>query len=113
MKTITSIKAQEICGYWHDGGNSALYQFASSGIFVAANSLKYIHEIYSCTQTEYALYPYELKSYQKNQLKKLLSFFLKQCKQCHINIEMVKHPLYGYEYPVTSNSNIKPIYLFI
>lgn len=49
MKTIISKnKAQEICSIWHGGMFTALYQFASSKVYVHENYNRYIDEIKDC-----------------------------------------------------------------
>lgn len=45
---ISTNKAQMIASYWHDGLHSALYQFASSKVFLNENYERYIAEIERC-----------------------------------------------------------------
>lgn len=45
---ISTNKAQMIASYWHDGLHSALYQFASSKVFLNENYGRYIAEIERC-----------------------------------------------------------------
>jgi hypothetical protein len=65
MKTISKEQARRIAADWHDGQNSPLYQFASSGVFIASESARYLqaaqrcidkdgHSVYAkeCTKTE-------------------------------------------------------------
>jgi hypothetical protein len=48
MNIISTNKAQMIASYWHDGLHSALYQFASSKVFLNENYGRYIAEIERC-----------------------------------------------------------------
>lgn len=48
MNIISTNKAQMIASYWHDGLHSALYQFASSKVFLNENYERYIAEIERC-----------------------------------------------------------------
>jgi hypothetical protein len=45
---ISTNKAQMIASYWHEGLHSALYQFASSKVFLNENYGRYIAEIERC-----------------------------------------------------------------
>ena len=42
---ISKLKAKEIASDWHGGQWSALYQFASSGIYLPETHKKYLNEI--------------------------------------------------------------------
>jgi len=48
MKNAT---AQRICAEWYNGQWSALYSFASTGIFDPARRAEYLEEITTCNPT--------------------------------------------------------------
>lgn len=113
MKTITVAesktkdKAQIICSLWHGGQWSALYQFASSGLFHYPNVLRYLQEIETCLHPEYALHPQILSKKDSTQLTWLKSFFIQLATANGYNIEFKEHSTYGYYIPYLTNTQGK------
>jgi hypothetical protein len=106
MKTITTNRAKEICDMWHGGQWSALYQFASSGVYTAENHLRYLQEIESDLHPEYNLYPGSLSKRNERELNSLKKFFINTGVKNGIYTEYAVHPVYGYNIPfVTESSN--------
>jgi hypothetical protein len=101
---IRTKTAQNIAASWHGGQWSALYQFASSGVFVIENHLRYLQEVESCLHPEYALYPGELTKGQERELTNLKWFFVNTGFGMGINTEYHKHNVYGYEIPYISEN---------
>lgn len=100
---IKNKTAQSICASWHGGQWSALYQFASSGIYTVENHLRYLQEIETCLHPEYNLYPGELTKTQERELTKLKSYFLMKGRENSIDTEYRKHEIYGYLIPYISD----------
>lgn len=107
---ITLKTAQKIASNWHGGQYSALYQFASSGYFVAENSILYLWEIMQDLQNEYfAPCPRTLTNTEVKELNNLKNYFEAEIKRAtFLEIEYKKHPVYGYQYPdaITGNTGI-------
>lgn len=96
--------AQQICSNWHGGQWSAYYQYASSGIYLPANHLRYLQETEDNLHPEYALHPSELTKKDERELTNLKSFFILQGEKSGIKTDFKKHPSYGYLIPyITEN----------
>lgn len=96
MRKQTAIK---ICSEWHHGQWSALYQFASSGIYTIENHLRYLQEIETCLHPEYNLYPGFLNKKDSGNLERLKQFFILQGQTDGIYTQYKEHPVYGYLIP--------------
>lgn len=103
-KTIISKdKAQQLCNEWHGGQWSALYQFGSSKVWDIANTLRYVWEIQQDLQQEFfAAYPQILSKKTVRELTQLRDFFMFKAVENNVPVVLVKHDLYGYEYPLLS-----------
>jgi len=110
MKTITSKRCREICQNWHGGQWSALYQFASSGVYLVANHLKYLRELQECREPEYYLHPGTISKKNDAELKSAIRYFENIGT---IKTEWVKHEIYGYLMPVCENSEVEPVLYFV
>lgn len=95
MRTITKKRAKEICSLWHDGQYSALYQFASSGIYARENALHYLREIQDSLHPEYLLFQRILTMKEYRELISLQNYFHK----IGLRVKYGKHPVYGYNIP--------------
>jgi len=96
MKTET---AKNLCSLWHSGQWSALYQFASSGIYTMQNHLKYLQEVETCLHPEYNLHPGTLSKKDLGNLERLKQFFILQGQEIGIYTQYKQHPDYGYLIP--------------
>ena len=97
MRTSTAIK---LSAQWHNGQWSSLYQFASSGVYLMANCLRYLQEVESCLHPEYNLYPGFLNKKDEKDLNNLKQYFIREAKRiCDIDIQYSQHPVYGYLIP--------------
>lgn len=112
MKTILSKdRAKEICSNWHGGQWSSLYQFASSGVYLVENHLKYLKETQECREPEYYLHPGTISKKDDKELKKLIAFFEYKGQENGITTEWHKHSDYGYMIPYITQENEKVIKL--
>lgn len=103
---IRTITAKNICASWHSGQWSALYQFASSGIYTMENHLRYLQEVESCLHPEYNLYPGELNKGEERELNNLKSYFIRMGEINGLKTEFHAHTLYGYLIPyLTEDTN--------
>jgi hypothetical protein len=91
--------AVKICSHWHGGQWSALYQFASSGIYTIENHLRYLQEIEQALHPEYNLYPGELSKKDEGNLTGLKWFFIRMGERNNIGTEYHQHEVYGYQIP--------------
>lgn len=117
MRKETALK---MCQEWHGGQWSALYQFASSGIFSHENALRYVSEVQKeIERPEYALRTFSRAKSTTDKLTKLRDFFLKLAAENNVPIVLEKHPTYGYLVPLvsidhklseTELNKIKPLY---
>lgn len=96
MRLNTAVK---ISSNWHGGQWSALYQFASSGVYVVENHLRYLQEIESDLHPEYNLHPGKLSKKDEGNLTGLKWFFIRMGEKNGIKTGYNKHKLYGYEIP--------------
>ena len=94
MKRIDQIR--KVCASWHGGQWSALYQFASSGIFIHDNILRYLRELQECREPEYYLYPCTISKHDDLKLSACQRWFEKQYGS---KIVWEHHPIYGYMVP--------------
>jgi len=115
MKTISINRCKEICAIWYDGLNSALYQFASSGVYMAENHLRYLKELQECREPEYYLYPGTISKRNDNELKSCIRFFEAKGIENNINTIWNNHPVYGYKIPYIKevNSVVLPLTILI
>jgi hypothetical protein len=95
LKTAVNISAA-----WHGGQWSALYQFASSSVYLPANHLRYLQEIEGDLHPEYNLYPGFLSKKDESDLTGLKCFFIRMGENIGIKSEYVQHYIYGYNIPV-------------
>ena len=102
--------AIKISSNWHGGQWSALYQFASSGIYVIENHLRYLQEIEDCLHPEYALYPGTLSKKDEGNLIGLKWFFIRMGERNGIKTEYHQHLIYGYLIPFISEDTELSIY---
>jgi hypothetical protein len=100
--------AKKICSSWHGGQWSALYQFASSGVFVPDNALRYVWEIMQDLQNQhFAPYPHDLKKGETKELTQLKEYFEGLIlANIGLKVEYIKHSQYGYLYPSLPNYSI-------
>lgn len=91
--------AKKISSNWYGGQWSALYQFASSGIYTIENHLRYLQEVETDLHPEYKLYPGELNKKDETDLNNLKAFFIKSGEDNGIKTEFVQHTIYGYYIP--------------
>ena len=114
---ISKNKAKEICSLWHGGQWSNLYQFASSGVFIGPNCLKYLKEIQECLEPEFYLHPATLSKKNERELNSLKNFFEFKCREMGIVITWQKHSIYGYLIPYAPvnlhNLELEPLHLAI
>ena len=111
MRYITEQRAKEICDAWHGGQWSAIYQYASSGIFVRDNALRYVMEVLKDMYPEYwCAWETDVPTKDMRELRSLVRYFIKVARENDIPITLEKHPVYGYEFPVTT-ANIEPLKL--
>ena len=73
-KHISTAKARKIASDWHGGQWSALYQFASSGVFVPENYSRYSNEINAEIERE-TEYHSRITKKQSNELWQLRKYF--------------------------------------
>lgn len=105
---IRTQTAQKICNSWHGGQWSALYQFASSSIFVPDNSIRYLWEIMQSLQCEwFSAHPVSLNKTENRELTQLKEYFEGQIL-ANIGkvVEYKKHPVYGYLFPALEGFSI-------
>ncbi len=101
MRKITKDRAQKLCAEWHGGQWSALYSYASTGIYFREYALKYLQEIQQeIERPEYAPVPFGRPQYQQRELLKLKTYFENQ----GVQIEWGEHPVYGYQIPYVHES---------
>ena len=98
---ITTAKARDLAGCWHAGEHSALYHFATQGLFQPQKSIRYLWEILQHLQNEYFLKcPRSLTTLQVSQLHSLQLYFENEIRSCtSIQVTYKEHPVYGYLYP--------------
>lgn len=101
--------AQRIAGTCHGGQWSALYQFASNGIYLKENHLRYLQEVETALHPEYDLYPGELSKKQEKQLNGLKYYFLLQGNRNGLKTVWGIHPKYGYNIPFADENTPKDI----
>jgi hypothetical protein len=113
-RTITIARAREIATDWHGGQWSALYQFASSGVYVVANHLLYLRESQENREPEYYLVPGTISQKNDKELQSLINFFNKLglAQSEPLMVDWVKHSIYGYLMPVCDDKRLnQPKYL--
>jgi hypothetical protein len=83
--TMISLLARGIASNWHGGQWSALYQFASSGIYLVENHLLYLEEIIQeIHRPETALHPFHRSKKDTAELVSLKKFFIKEGKMNNV-----------------------------
>jgi len=108
--------AQKLCASWHGGQWSALYQFASSGIYVPENHLLYLKELeFNYHSEAFAINSeeFELTKTEEQELEKLINFFIKKGEEIGIETTWQKHHLYDYKMPRAQSNKyqfIQPMY---
>lgn len=102
--------AKTIAGAWHSSQSSALYQFASSGIYMIENHLRYLQEIEYALHPEYNLYPRELTKIQREQLEKLKDYLIQEGTKNGLNTTWGIHPKYGYNIPYIDENTPREIF---
>lgn len=102
---ISNIRARAIASQWHDSGNSALYQFASSGVFVFENALRYLKEVQGSIESEFWPFPKTLSRKDASELGSLKRWFTFKCTENGLSVTWVKHPQYGYLVPFIDGEN--------
>ena len=118
MKRVKQV--QNVCAAWHGGQWSALYQFASSGIYLPENHLRYLKELQECREPEYYLHPGTISKKDDKTLQAAQNFFLKEGRKIGgIVTDWKSHPVYGYQIPYVFDAlpeiyiNITPLNLAI
>lgn len=113
MRTITLKRAQEIASLWHGSQWSALYQFASSGVYMSENHLRYLKELQEDREPEYNLRPGTISKKDDAELKMLQRYFIAKGEEKGIFTEWHKHTLYGYLIPSVTGKckNVLPLYI--
>ena len=106
MRQSSAIK---ICAAWHSGQWSALYQFASSGIYTIENHLRYLQEIESDLHPEYNLHPGTLSKKDEGNLIGLKWFFIRMGERNGIKTEYHQHSIYGYQIPFLSGDTAQTV----
>jgi hypothetical protein len=102
---MRNYSAIQISANWHSGQWSALYQFASSGVYMVENHLRYLQEVETCLHPEYDLHPSILNKTQKGNLVGLKWYFIRMGEKNGIKTMFKKHSIYGYLIPfVTDNT---------
>jgi hypothetical protein len=116
MKTRKE-QVQKVCADWHGGQWSALYQFASSGIYLPTKHLYYLKELQECREPEYYLHPTVLAKRENDRLQAAQNYFVSEGKKHSIVTDWKRHKVYGYEIPFvfdadpTVFANIEPLYI--
>lgn len=107
MKTIKLERAKELASFWHQGQWSALYQFASSGVYLEENALHYLKEIENNLHPDYDLFPRPLTQLETKELTALKNWFLRN----GVKVEYRKDETYGYltPYLLEPNDGVKPL----
>lgn len=103
-RTITAERARAIASQWHGGQWSALYQFASSGIFHVPNTLKYFQELEFDLEPEF--WNAKEVTRTKKDLKELNSlkkYLLQLAAENAVPVEFEKSN-YGYQIPYLMES---------
>lgn len=96
---ISNLRAKEICSKWHGGQWSALYQFASSGVYMVENHLRYLQETESDLHPEYNLRPGTLSKKDTAELNSLQRWFIFKGTENGLSTVWGKHHTYGYRIP--------------
>lgn len=105
-RLLTVNKAKDIASAWHGGQWSALYQFASSGVYLPQNHLRYLHEIQSEIEPEYfSAHPVHRSFRDKQKLRALKNYITAQGEKHKIFTKWEKHPQYGYQVPFLAENS--------
>lgn len=99
---ISNQLARQIANEWHGGQWSALYQFASSGVYLIENHLRYLKEVQEALEPEFYLYPTTLSKRNQASLNSLKRWFEYKGLENGIKTEWSKHSVYGYMIPHVS-----------
>lgn len=106
---VRNTVAQKIAASWHGGQWSALYQFASSGIYLVENHLRYLQEIETELHPEYNLIPGTLTKAQEKELNKIRTYFIRMGEKQGIETTWRVHSLYGYNIPYAGEQTPKEV----
>ena len=115
MKTISNKRCIEICTDWHGGQWSALYQFASCGLYVAKNHLRYLKELQECREPEFYLYPGTISKKSDNELNSAQRYFEKIGLQQDTPIKnsWITHRTYGYKIPISKDIRLTALNILV
>ena len=114
MKKTEIERLRKIAENWHSGLHSAMYQFASSGVFVKENTLRYLWEAQAELINYGKLREGKLSISKNASLKSFIKGMEQLAKENGILIEWDEHIFYSYKFPVVANQvnfNIHPIHL--
>lgn len=107
-------KLQKIASYWHGGQWSAMYQLASSGVFLRENTLQYLWEANAELIQYGRIHEIILSKAKRNELRAFIKGIEALAKQHGIEVEWAEHPIYSYSFPVIVGKidfQMKPITL--